>query len=77
VFDTVTRDSFKRIMTCLPPEKTITSFGLMTGPLLERIRTNGLQAASLAALRDTLLPRLISGKLRLPEAESILQDTTA
>lgn len=77
VFDTVTRDSFKRIMTCLPPEKTITSFGLMTGPLLERIRTNGLQAASLAALRDTLLPRLISGRLRLTEAEPVIEDLFA
>ena len=28
-------------------------------------------AQSLAALRDTLLPRLISGQLRLPEAEAL------
>ena len=28
-----------------------------------------LQAQTLASLRDTLLPRLISGQLRLPEAE--------
>lgn len=77
VFDTVTRDSFKRIMTCLPPEQTIVSFGLMANPLLERIRTNGLQAASLAALRDTLLPRLISGRLRLTEAEAVIEDLFA
>lgn len=74
VFDTITRDSFKRIMTCLPPEQTIVSFGLMANPPLERIRTNGLQAASLAALRDTLLPRLISGRLRLTEAEAVIED---
>lgn len=36
-------------------------------PLLER-RVNGAwQTRELAAVRDALLPRLISGKLRLPE----------
>ena len=29
------------------------------------------QAQTLATLRDTLLPRLISGQLRLPEAEAM------
>ncbi len=38
-------------------------------PLLARIVQNELQAQTLATLRDTLLPRLISGKLRLPQAE--------
>ncbi len=40
-------------------------------PLLARIVQNELQAQTLATLRDTLLPRLISGQLRLPEAEAI------
>ena len=35
---------------------------------MERIKENLEQAQILADLRDTLLPRLISGKLRLPEA---------
>jgi len=38
---------------------------------MERIRENLKQAQTLATLRDTLLPRLISGQLRLPEAEAI------
>lgn len=37
-------------------------------PLLRQLITNALQAQTLATLRDTLLPRLISGQLRLPEA---------
>lgn len=35
------------------------------------------QAQTLATLRDTLLPRLISGQLRLPQAEALLTDATA
>ncbi len=37
-------------------------------PVVERIITTSLKAQTLATLRDTLLPRLISGQLRLPEA---------
>ena len=49
--------------------------GAMDGyfaPLLARIAQNELQAQTLAALRDTLLPRLISGQLRLPEAQAMV-----
>lgn len=65
VFDTITRDSFKQITTCLPPGEAIAEFAVIANPLLERIRANGQQAATLAALRDTLLPSLISGRLRV------------
>ena len=46
------------------------------GPLLARSVENELQAQTLATLRDTLLPRLISGQLRLPEAETQITDAT-
>ncbi|HBN9095275.1 restriction endonuclease subunit S [Pseudomonas aeruginosa] len=65
VFDTITRDSFKQITTCLPPGEAIAEFAVIANPMLERIRANGQQAATLAALRDTLLPRLISGQFRV------------
>ena len=67
VFDTITRESFKRIMTSLPPDEVIEAFGTISDSLLQRIRANGQQAITLTNIRDTLLPRLISGKLRLPE----------
>lgn len=51
-----------------------TAFEAVAGPLWARIHANRQQALSLADLRDTLLPRLISGKLRLPEAREQLED---
>ena len=39
--------------------------------MFEQITENVLQAQTLAQLRDTLLPKLISGQLRLPEAEEL------
>lgn len=65
VFDTITRDSFKQVTTSLAPDKVIANFGETVNPLLLRIRANGQQVDTLASLRDTLLPRLISGQLRV------------
>lgn len=39
-------------------------------PIIDQITANTLEAKTLAELRDTLLPRLISGKLRVPVEET-------
>jgi type I restriction enzyme, S subunit len=41
-------------------------------PMFRKISTNQKQIGALTNLRDTLLPRLISGQLRLPEARQML-----
>lgn len=51
-----------------PSEEVIRQFERISGPLEHRVSANLAQGAVLSELRDTLLPRLISGKLRLPEA---------
>jgi type I restriction enzyme S subunit len=45
------------------------AFREVMDPIVRQLRLNELQIEALAELRDTLLPRLISGQLRLPEAE--------
>ena len=52
-----------------PSPDVLQAFEALATPLLGRIRENCVQAQTLSILRDTLLPRLISGQLRLPEAE--------
>jgi len=44
------------------------AFHAAAAPLLAKVSENQKQAQTLATLRDTLLPRLISGQLRLPQA---------
>ncbi len=44
------------------------AFGEIVSPVQQSIAANHTQAQTLATLRDTLLPRLISGQLRLTEA---------
>ncbi|CAN7595767.1 restriction endonuclease subunit S [Variovorax paradoxus] len=59
--------------TAVPPPAFINSVDAAFGSLLERRIQNELQAQNLASLRDTLLRRLISGQLRIPDAEALLQ----
>jgi type I restriction enzyme S subunit len=65
-----------RIMFLNPQHDVATAFGCILEPLFARIRHNSDQAQTLAALRDTLLPRLISGQLRLPEAAALIEEAT-
>ena len=55
----------------VPSEKVLRAFNESAETLHSKIRACSEQAQTLATLRDTLLPRLISGQLRLPEASSI------
>ena len=55
----------------VPPVALLNSMDGYFAPLLSRSIQNELQAQTLATLRDTLLPRLISGQLRLPQAEAL------
>ena len=43
-------------------------------PLVARQRANEVECDTLAALRDTLLPKLISGEIRVPEVEDTVQE---
>jgi type I restriction enzyme S subunit len=71
----VTVADMKRLLVLKPDEPLIQYFNEVVGPIHGRIFENNQQAQILADLHDTLLPRLISGKLRLPEAEELLAST--
>ena len=55
-------------MVALPTGDILASFYEVVRPLIDRIHLT--QIRELATLRDTLLPRLISGQLRLADAEA-------
>ena len=69
---TLNRNHIHGLPTVVPPTTIVQEFDEVATPLFESIRMNQKQAATLTDLRDTLLPRLISGKLRVPEAEALL-----
>jgi type I restriction enzyme S subunit len=68
VFDTITRQTFETLDCCFPPANLTAAFDRAVEPLLYQIRANLHQSRTLSTLRDTLLPKLLSGELSLKEA---------
>lgn len=71
----INQSDVKELRLLVPNEQILKSFDEVTKPLISRIFANSKQAQTLTQLRDTLLPRLISGQLRLPEAEILVTES--
>jgi len=71
VFSTITRETLNGTQVVAPPSDLIGAFEAVGSGQLERILANQRQSRALAAIRDALLPKLISGELRIPDAERI------
>jgi type I restriction enzyme, S subunit len=68
------RNNVYRLPVVIPPSEVCRVFDEVVLALRSRMFVNTKQAQTLTILRDTLLPRLISGQLRLPEAEQQAED---
>lgn len=65
----VQNDVLGRYSVVVPSDKVAEAFGLAVGSIQQKISANQEHAKTLTQIRDTLLPRLISGQLRLPDTE--------
>lgn len=72
-FMEISKKAFRPLPALVPSKEVIVEFMRIAEPLFARLVENQKQAQTLATLRDTLLPRLISGQLRLPEAEAMVE----
>ncbi len=69
--------SLERKPLTLPPRELLDRFEDVVVPVLDAGIQNTRRMQNLAETRDELLPRLISGKLRLPEAQEQVEDALA
>lgn len=69
VFGAINKSQFEALKVTEPDPRIVEAFDTMAANLDARIRSNVRETHTLAALRDTLLPELISGELRLRDAE--------
>lgn len=74
VFSTITRDTLDGVSTISPPLEVIQSFNGIAGALLFKIKNNLEENRILGNQRDALLPKLISGEIRIPDAEKMLEE---
>ena len=61
----ISKGSFRRIPLVFPDKEVMTAFGNYARQLHQRIVSDELESRTLASQRDTLLPRLVSGELRV------------
>jgi type I restriction enzyme S subunit len=58
-----------------PGERTVCRFTDIVAPLMLKIEQNDTEASTLAATRDFLLPKLMSGEIRVRDAEKAVEAT--
>jgi type I restriction enzyme S subunit len=57
-----------------PPRAHLDVFGEVVGPLVDMTIANELESRTLAQTRDLLLPKLMSGEIRLRDGEKLVED---
>lgn len=67
VFSTITRSTFEAISSLMPSDDLLKAFEEATKPLLANVQANVEESRTLAATRDLLLPKLMSGETRIRE----------
>ena len=69
VFSTITRTTFESLTFPWVGERLFNAFEELLEPIFSKINSNGAESQTLAQTRDLLLPKLMSGEIRLSQAE--------
>lgn len=66
-FQEISKSAFKTIEITIPPKERVEEFDQVVEPLFDKVKSNQVQTQSLTKLRDTLLPKLMSGEVRVEQ----------
>ena len=67
VFGCINKKAFEEIRIVIPLQNSISAFESIASSIDRQIKRNEQESRRLASLRDTLLPRLMSGEIRVDE----------
>ena len=70
-FQEISKKNFRPLPILVADEATQSAFDSVVGSMFERITANVIESRSLAATRDALLPKLMSGEIRVRDAEAL------
>ncbi|MDW1898722.1 restriction endonuclease subunit S [Vibrio sp. Vb1337] len=73
VFDTITTKTFDTYSLAFGGVELADKFDALIAPLLQKIEANVRQNIELSTLRDTLLPKLLSGEIELGQAQELAE----
>ena len=68
------KDGITDYQTVIPPADLLNVFAVKVGALCQKCQALSEQSELLAKTRDALLPKLISGEIRIPDAEKMLEE---
>jgi type I restriction enzyme S subunit len=72
----ISKKNFRPIKVVVPTRTVLDRFMTNIFPLHHRLVMNEKESRTLAYLRDTLLPKLLSGEIRVKEAEKVVESVT-
>jgi len=70
----IKREHLSQAKCLIPAAETVHAFTPFFEPVLNKIISNRLETRKLENIRDTLLPKLLSGEITLPEAEQAVSE---
>lgn len=73
VFGSATKIDVQNFSIIVPLIKAISGFNKVVFPMDETIKNNEMQSLTLASIRDALLPKLLSGEIRVKDAERFME----
>jgi type I restriction enzyme S subunit len=76
-FQEISKTNFRPIPFLKAGHRVLTSFGSFAQPIEKKAANIARHSTQLTKLRDTLLPKLISGELRIPDAEKLAEAALA
>jgi type I restriction enzyme, S subunit len=72
----ISKGNFRKIEALVPPVGIAKAFCDLAAPIFQRITNDLRESQTLAAIRDALLPKLMSGEIRIEDAENVVEATT-
>lgn len=73
VFGAINKTDFQTLSYLRPPDGIVEAFERLVFPLDQTIENNENESRTLAQTRDTLLPKLLSGEVRVNDTNEILE----
>jgi type I restriction enzyme S subunit len=76
VFSTITRQTFDALTLPKAPDAVFVAFEELVQCIFSKAKANGAESLKLATMRDLLLPKLMSGEIRLKDTENLVQEAS-
>lgn len=73
----ISKSAFRPILAIAPPTSIMDDFDRLSRPMYRKVVEHERESRTLATLRDALLPKLISGEVRMGNAERFVAEVAA